>query len=547
MLSVSDVSLRFGDRPVLDRISFNVNAGDRLGLVGPNGAGKSTLLAILTRALSPDSGSVSLAPGTTVGHLRQGFADLPGATLADLLDAPTRGLLTAQRRLESATATFTDPAADQDVTLAAYDVALATFEARGGYAALDDLFALLDGLGVGGVDLTTPVDALSGGQKTRAGLAALLASRSALLLLDEPTNHLDADALHWLERFVQGYRGAVLVVSHDRAFLDSVITTVLDLDVATHTLTSYAGNYSAYLAAKRAAEEAQADVYARQQREIARIEQDIRVVASHALATEKSTHHFFPRARAKRVARTAKVRERKLERQLASEEMVDKPERRWGLALDFAERAESGRDVAIVEAADVELGGRRILQDIDLHIRFGERLALTGPNGSGKSTLVRLLVGELEPSAGHVRLGAGVIPGRYAQEQETVDLNRTVLDQARAAAPLSETEARTFLHGYLFGGDAVHARAGDLSYGERARLALALLALSGANFLLLDEPLNHLDLPSRERFEEALTRFGGTLLVVLHDRYAVERLATRVLELRNGRLTDGRTPRHDSV
>ncbi len=540
MLSVSDISIRYGDRPVLDRVSFNVNPGDRLGLVGPNGAGKSTLLAILARDLRPDGGSAILAPGTTVGHLRQGFADLPGASLGDLLDGPTRGLLAAQRQLEAATAVFVDPDADQEVALGTYDTALAAFEARGGYAAVDELLALLDVLGVGSTNLTTPLEALSGGQKTRAGLAALLASRPDLLLLDEPTNHLDGDALLWLESFVRQYRGAVLVVSHDRAFLDSVVTTVLELDDVTHTVTAYAGGYSNYLEAKRAEEDARADAYARQQREIDRIERDIQAVASHAMATELSTHHFFPRVRAKRVARTAKVRERKLEKQLASEEMVDKPERRWGLALDFGERAESGRDVAIVEAADVELGGRRILQDIDLHVRFGERIALTGPNGGGKSTLVRLLAGDLAPSAGRVRLGAGVVPGRFAQEQETVDLNRTVLDQARAVAPLSETEARTFLHGYLFGGDAVHARAGDLSYGERARLALALLALSGANFLLLDEPLNHLDLPSRERFEEALTRFGGTLLIVLHDRYAVERLATRVLELRDGRLREGR-------
>ncbi len=538
MLSVSDVSLRYGDRPVLDRVSFNVNPGDRLGLLGPNGAGKSTLLAILAGDLRPDSGSAILAPGTTVGHLRQGFADLPGATLAQLLDNPTRGLLAAHRQLDAATEAFVDPTADQDAALSAYDTALAEFEARAGYAAVDELLALLDVLGVGGVDLATPLEALSGGQKTRAGLAALLASRPDLLLLDEPTNHLDGDALLWLEGFVRQYRGAVLVVSHDRAFLNAVVTTVLEVDGVTHTITAYAGGYSAYLEAKRCAEEAQADAYARQQREIARIERDIQAVASHAVATELSTHHFFPRARAKRVARTAKVRERKLEKQLASEEMVEKPERRWGLALDFGERAETGRDVAVVQAADVELGGRRILQDIDLHVRFGERIALTGPNGGGKSTLVRLLAGEVAPSAGRVRLGAGVVPGRYAQEQETVDLNRAVLGQARAVAPLSETEARTFLHGYLFGGDAVYARAGDLSYGERARLAFALLALSGANFLLLDEPLNHLDLPSRERFEEALTRFGGTLLIVLHDRYAVERLATRVLELRDGRLRE---------
>jgi ATP-binding cassette subfamily F protein 3 len=303
-------------------------------------------------------------------------------------------------------------------------------------------------------------------------------------------------------------------------------------------LTVYPGNYSDYLAAKQATEAAQLDAYRRQQEEIARIERDIRAVASHAMSTERGTQNDFQRRLAKKVAKTAKVRERKLEKRLASEEIVDKPERRWGLALDFGERAESGRDVAVVEGADVTLGGHPILREIDLHVRFGDRVALTGPNGGGKSTLIRLLMGELVPSAGRVRLGTGVVPGRYGQEQETVDLDRTALEQTRALAPLSETEARTFLHQYLFGGETVFLRAGDLSYGERARLALALLVLRGANFLLLDEPLNHLDLPSRERFEEALTRFGGTLLIVLHDRYAIERLATRVLAMRDGRLRE---------
>ena len=328
----------------------------------------------------------------------------------------------------------------------------------------------------------------------------------------------------------------MLIVSHDRAFLDRTVTTIFELDDATHRLRVFPGAYTDYAANRRAEAAAHADAYARQQREIARIEQDVRAVAGHALATERATQNDYLRGRSKKVARTAKVRERKLERLLESADRIDKPERRWGLALDFGEPEESGRDVALVEGASVALGGRPVLREVDLQILFGERIALTGPNGGGKSTLLRLLAGELKPEAGHVRLGAQVVVGRYAQEQETVEPGRTVLDQARAAASLSETEVRTFLHRYLFGGDTVFRPAGDLSYGERARLALALLVLRGANFLLLDEPLNHLDVHSRERFEEALAGFGGTLLIVLHDRYAIDRLATRALELREGRL-----------
>ena len=539
MLAVSDLSKRFGDHLVLDHLSFVVNRGDRVGLVGANGAGKSTLLAILAGEEEPDSGAVALAPRARVGYLPQGFADLPVGILADLLDGATGGLATAAVEVDTATSGLANHEAGE-AALRAYDGAVAALEARGGYAALTELTTLVAALGLGGVPFDAPLGILSGGQKTRAGLAALLAGQPDLLLLDEPTNHLDIDALDWLEGFVREYRGAVVIVSHDRAFLDRTVTAIFELDDDSRGLTAYVGTYSDYVAAKGAAAAAQAEAYARQQRDIARIERDVRAVASHAMATEKATQHDYLRGRAKKVARTAKVRERKLERLLASEDRIDRPERRWGLALAFAAPEESGRDVAVVEGASVELGGRPVLRDVDLHVRQGERIALTGPNGGGKSTLIRLLLGEVAPSGGRVRLGAGVVPGRYAQEQETVALERTVLDQVRAVAPLSETDARSYLHRFLFGGDAVFRRGGDLSYGERARLALTLITLRGANFLLLDEPLNHLDLPSRERFEEALAGFDGTLLIVLHDRYAIARLASRVLEMREGRLrTEG--------
>ena len=540
MLAVSGVSKRFGDVLVLDRISFNVNPGDRIGVVGPNGTGKSTLLAILAGEQAPDEGAVSFAPATRVGYLRQGALELEDQPLAALLDGPLDGLLAAQATVDGATVALASAgdAGALDGAWAALDAASARFEDRGGYAAVDHLTALLGKFGLADVSLEKSLATLSGGQKTRAGLAALLAGDADLLLLDEPTNQLDVDALAWLGGFLRGYRGAVVVVSHDRAFLDETVGTIFAIDDRTHRLSATAGNYSDFLAAEAAAAEAQEDAYQRQQREVARIERDIRDLSAHAIGVERSTIDFAPRKRAKKVARTAKVRERKLEKRLADEDTVERPERRRGLALDFGERHESGHDVAVAERVSVAYGETTVLRDLDLHVRFGERVALSGPNGGGKSTLVRLLAGTLTPDSGRVRLGAGVMPGIYAQEQETVALERTVLDQARAVASLSETDTRTFLHRFLFQGDSVHRRAGDLSYGERARLALALLVLRGANFLLLDEPLNHLDLPSREAFEEALTGFGGTILIVLHDRSAIARVATRVLELSDGRLSE---------
>ncbi len=542
MLTVSNLSKRLGDRLILENITFTINHGDHLGLVGANGAGKSTLLGLLNGEMPPDSGSIAVAPGARIGYLRQGFADRAGLTLDDLLgyvSQKMRVLLDARAHLDQAMAALADCASDHDETLTAYDAALASLEDIGGFGAIDALEALLARLGVAGVPVDTPLSQLSGGQKTRAGLAAILADQPDLLLLDEPSNHLDLDALVWLEAFLAAYRGGMLIVSHDRAFLDRTVNQIVELDPTTHQLTSFAGNYTDYLHQRQAATATHAASYERQQREVARIERDVRAIATHARATERTTQHDFLRARAKKVARTAKVRERKLERLLASEERIEKPERQWGLALDFGDRGESSRDVAVIERASVDLGQNRILEAIDLQIRFGERIAVVGPNGSGKSTLLRLLSGEIEPAAGTVRLGPNVVVGQFAQEQETIDLERTVLDQARAVAAQSETEIRSFLHRYLFGGDTVFQPGAALSYGERARLGLALLVLHGANFLLLDEPLNHLDLRSREAFEEALTQFTGTTVVVLHDRYAIERLATRVIEVRNRQIKTG--------
>jgi ATP-binding cassette subfamily F protein 3 len=534
MLSVTNLSRGFGGRAILESISFLINRGERAGLIGPNGAGKSTLLRIIAGLERADSGSVSLSPGERVGMLRQGFADLADGTLADLLDLPTSGLASAAAALDVTLQTSDG----SDAWLLRYDAAQTHFDVLGGYTRVAELETLLAALGLGHRPWGTPLADLSGGEKTRAGLAALINSRPEFLLLDEPTNHLDAEGQRFLAELLRDYDGGILIVSHDRRFLDEVATRLLILDDQGTGMEQFAGNYSAWREAKEREADSQAAAYRRQQEEIARIRGDIRAVASHAQATEKATTNDYLRGRSKKVARTAVVRAKKLERMLESTEMVVKPDRRWTMAAEFAPAVESGRDVVALHDARVVLGDRLVLDDVDLLIRAGDRIAVTGPNGAGKTTLLKLIAGELEPTSGRVRLGANVRPGWFAQEQETLNLNLSPVQLVRLRSEMSEGEARAFLHRFLFTAANVLIPVRALSYGERSRLALALLVLEGCNLLLLDEPLNHLDITSREQFEQALSEFDGTLVIVLHDEFAAERICTRFLQVGEGRVTE---------
>jgi ATP-binding cassette subfamily F protein 3 len=417
---------------------------------------------------------------------------------------------------------------------------VAAFEAAGGYEALARHDEVLRGVGLAGLPASRPVGSLSGGQKTRLGLARLLAEAPDVLLLDEPTNHLDVEGLEWLENYLAAYKGSVVVVSHDRTFLDNVATTILALDGVTRTVTTYAGGYSDYVAAREAARAAQAAAYLRQEKRIVRLEEDVRAIKGRAMAKEQATQNDFRRARAKSLARRAVTLQRRLERQLDSEEHLEKPAQSWSLKLDLAADRSGARDVLAVRDVSFSYSeaGAPVLRGASLSVRHGDRLIVTGPNGGGKSTLVRLIAGELHPQTGEIRLGSGVRLGYFAQEETVLDALATPLSIVRGASALGETEARSFLHLFLFSGDDVFTPVSRLSYGERARLVLARLVLGGANLLLLDEPLNHLDIPSRERFEKALDGFPGTIIAVLHDRAAIARLANRVVELRDGRLIE---------
>ena len=534
MLTVNRISKSYADKEFLREVSFSLNVGERVGLVGPNGCGKTTLLKIIMGQENAEGGSVSLMPGARVGYLAQGLNAAPETTVQALLDETLGDLAQAEAELERLAGSLA--AAASDVKLErAYEEALAHLQAVSQRADSGAVMATLKNLGLDDVPLSRPVALLSGGQKTRLALALVLLSRPQLLLLDEPTNHLDLEMLLWLEQWLVGYRGAVLIVSHDRAFLDAAVTTILELDADTHGLRAYSGNYSDYLDAKLAEREQQQGAWRDQEYEIRRMKQDIVRTKGQALKVEHSTTPRQPHVRriAKKVARKAAVREKKLDRYLESDERVDKPKAGWHMKLAFEAAAASGRDVLMLEHLTVGYD-RPLLSDLNLTLRFGERVALIGANGSGKTTLVRTALGQLPPLAGRARLGASVQAGYFAQEQELLRPELNALTTLQQFSNQSETDLRNFLHYFLFAGDDVFTPVARLSFGERARLALATLVAKGCNFLVLDEPINHLDIPSRSRFEQALTAVEGTSLVIAHDRYFIERFASRIWKVEDG-------------
>ena len=548
MIQISDVTKYYGDTCVLESVSFVLNRGECAGLIGPNGCGKTTLLRIIAGQEEPDRGSIRFtASDVRVGYLPQGAEYPSHVSVGQVMEETISGLSEARRNVESLTRRISGMRGNElECALADYSRALECFERLGGYDVERRMLILLEGLGLNQEDsqivLDTPVGILSGGQKTRLGLARCLLAQPELLLLDEPTNHLDIEALEWLEGFLQLYEGAVLVVSHDRTFLDRVVDKILELDEMTHQLTLYDGNYSAYIDAKERELIQQWASYKDQQDTVARMKAAIGAHKGYASQIEGGTIDFALRKRAKGIARRGVVLERRLERFLESDEIVDKPTLAWQMKLEFEDTLRSGEDVMALEDLslsfdDVDGGNRyELLSQVNLTLHRGDRVALVGPNGSGKTTLLRVITGELLPTTGQVRLGTGVRIGYYAQEQETLDLDSTPYEEIRRLATLDETEVRSFLHYFLFTGDEVFTPIGQLSYGERARLALSLLVAQGCNLLLLDEPINHLDIASRVSFEQAMSVFGGTVLTAVHDRYFIRRFATHLWAIHEWKL-----------
>ena len=535
MLTVHQISKSYGIEAVLRKVSFTLNRGERLGLVGPNGCGKTTLLRILAGVDAPDSGSVRFyPPGLRVGYLPQGVLSGPDETLESYLvvsDANLSGLSEEITRLaEALVQSPAEPALQRD-----YDLALSQLEAASESASR--LPQVLGALGLGEFALDSLLANLSGGQKTRLSLVRVLLNNPQLLLLDEPTNHLDLDMLEWIENWLDGFPGAVLVVSHDRAFLDGAATSILEIDPQTHTALQFAGNYAAYLEQKMAEREKQWQEYKEQQHEITQLRAavaHVRKIGSFKRggkgdSGDKFAKGFFAN-RSKETIRRAKHLEARLEK-LMTEDKVDKPRQSWQMKLEFEETPTSGRDVLVLEDLSVGYGALVLLAGLNQTLKYGARTALIGPNGAGKTTLLRTIAGKLEPISGQLRLGASVKIGYMAQEQEDLLPELNAFEMICRTAAFSETDARTFLHRFLFTGDDVFVPVGLLSYGERARLSLACLVAQGCNFLLLDEPVNHLDIPSRTRFEQALGSFDGTILAVVHDRYFIEGFASELWEV----------------
>lgn len=534
MLKITGLTKSFGDATILSNLNFTLNRGEHVGLIGPNGAGKSTLLQLIAGLEQPDKGKIWLEPSARLGYLAQALIYTATATVGTVIGeatGPALQILTEIERLGQEIATNSDPG-----LLEQYGEALEQAEQLEAYGAEARLSEVLAGLGLSQVDKSTPVATLSGGQKTRLGLARLLLAQPDLLLLDEPTNHLDITALDWLQVFVSRYKGTVIVVSHDRAFLDQLVTKIFALDDVTHTLQEYAGNYTAYAQEIERQRQKLLEDYRRQQEYIHKVEGDIQQITQHSRRVEHETIDFYIRKRALKVARAGVVRQRKLEKLLDSKEKLEKPRQQWQVKLDFGEPLPSGQLVLTLDDISKSFGERYLFQNVRAELRHGERVTLIGPNGTGKTTLLRIIGGQVEADSGTVRLGANVQLGYFSQEQEGLDSNQNALEAVRAVAAISETEARNFMHYFLFTGDEVFRKVSQLSYGERARLVLARLILTGVNFLMLDEPFNHLDIDSREKFEQALDNFEGTVLAVVHDRYFVERFAERIWVLDEERL-----------
>jgi len=541
MLSVHNINKSFGITPVLNKISFNINAGEKIGLVGPNGCGKTTLLRILAGQERADSGHFSFTPtGTVPGYLPQALEFAEDETLGSYLKKMQGDSATLEKQLqELAEKLAVNP--DQTGLQQEYDTVLTrlgeTAESEVAAPALLAAFALDE------LPRDLPVSALSGGQKTRLGLAGLLLSGSRLLLLDEPTNHLDFAMLEWLEDWVLHSHSAVLIVSHDRVFLDRTVDTILELDGSSHELKAYPGNYSDYLDAKEAERARHWQDYTDQQNEIQRLQSAARHVrglaqfrkGGKADSGDKFAKGFFAN-RGLATVKRAKNIEKRVEH-LLTDEKIDKPRDSWQMKMEFSETPSSSRLVLALDDLSIGYGDSVLLSHLNQTLTYGEHCALIGSNGCGKSTLLRTITGRLPALSGRVKLGPSVRAGFMAQEQEELVSTLSVLQNLQNIAAMNETNARAFLHKYLFSGDEALLPVSQCSFGMRNRLALACLVAKGCNFLLLDEPLNHLDLPSRNQFERALSSFEGTVLAVVHDRYFIQNFATKVWEITNGKMT----------
>ena len=580
VLSAADITKSYGVTPILEKVSFHVEAGAKIGVIGVNGAGKTTLLNILAGKERSDSGSVFMSRDTTLGYLRQqddfddnstlldetkriyaGFERMESemselsqriaaAASAETASAASAETASASGTAESAAAASKDAdtaaegsdSADYEAMLKRYGDLQERYKDMGGFTYKSEMRGILSSMAFDEKYYDKKIGTLSGGERTRLALACLLMEKPDILLLDEPTNHLDIGMLKWLEQFLHAYKGAVMIVSHDRYFLDQMAEQIFEIE--NHKLKTYTGNYTEYAEKKRQIREADLRAYNKQQDEIRRQEDIIRKFK------ERGTEHL---------AKRAASREKKLE----AMDLIEKPDSAPGtLKIRFHQKYKSGNDIFTAEdlsmsfndfdqadAYDGQQGsessimgrklyGRQLFSGVSFDIKRGERICIVGSNGIGKTTLLRILAGELTQTGGYLKRGVNLDIGYYDQRQERLDPEKTVMDEIYDTFRLyKESEIRAFLGRFLFKGDSVFSMVGDLSGGEKARLALLKLMMSGTNVLLLDEPTNHLDIESKEIFEEALLAYPGTVIAVSHDRYFLNKIATKIYEMEAGGIT----------
>ena len=516
ILSCSNICKSFGENDILKQVSFHIEDHEKAAIVGINGAGKSTLLKVLIGKLNADDGVVTWAKGASIGYLAQ-HQDLEGAeTIYDALLEVKKPVIQMEARIRSLELEMKSASGDElETKLSEYSRLNHEFEMADGYSYQSEITGVLKGLGFTEDEISKPITALSGGQKTRVSLGKLLLTKPDILLLDEPTNHLDMESIAWLETYLRNYSGAVIIVAHDRYFLDRVVTKIIELDMGHCTV--FSGNYSAYSDKKAMLRDAAIRAYLNQQQEIRHQEA--------VIAKLKSFN-----------------REKSIKRAESREKMLDKIERlekptqaNDSMDIRLEPDVVSGNDVLTVTDLSKSFDTQTLFTNVDFEIKRGERVAIIGNNGTGKTTLLKIINGIIPADSGQIRLGSKVHIGYYDQEHQVLHMDKTLFQEIQDTYPnMNNTQIRNTLAAFLFTGDDVFKLIRDLSGGERGRVSLAKLMLSDANFLLLDEPTNHLDITSKEILESALNRYTGTVLYVSHDRYFINRTATRILDLTDG-------------
>ena len=520
ILAVQDIQKSFGTHEVLKGVSFTLQEQERMGLVGVNGSGKSTLMKIIAGIETADSGTVSIQKGLRIGYLAQQGEFREGETVRETLESVFEPLVQMEAEMRDLEQKMAEQGDDPEALRrlgGRYDALMHEFERRNGYGWRSQVSGVLKGLDLRDHE-DMPVNRLSGGERTRLCLGRMLLSEPDLLLLDEPTNHLDLKSIAWLEEYLQGYRGAVLVISHDRYFMDHVCGRMAELLMG--GLETYTGNYTQYLEKRTEVYEIRMKAWELQQKEIARQEAVI------------AMYRRFNREKSIRLAESREKRLEKIER-------LERPQEEGTVHFRFETRRRTGDDVLQTDRLKKSYGDRVLFSDLDIHVKAGDRIALIGDNGTGKSTLLKCLTGEEKPDAGVIRWGTGVDIGYYDQHQAGLHENKTVLDEVWDRFPrMEQYEVRGALGMFLFTGDDVFAPVSTLSGGEKGRVALTELMLRKDNVLLLDEPTNHLDMDSREVLENALADFPGTIIAVSHDRYFINRFAEKVCVLEDGGLKE---------